>query len=124
MAINNQKGKLAEFLACMILRCKGFSIVAKNYVIGKGTGAGEIDIIAHDGTYYLFVEVKYRKNDVTGFPEEAVDYHKQKKICKVADYYRISHRVFASAQVRFDVIAILNQDIIWYKSAFYYIGNL
>ena len=38
-------GKLAEFLAVWYLRCKGYRLLARNYVTGRGTSAGEVDII-------------------------------------------------------------------------------
>lgn len=81
---------------------------------------GEIDIIARDGCYYVFVEVKYRKTASAGLPEEAVDYKKVRKICHVADYYRCTHHFDDSVPVRFDVIAIEGENIRWYKNAFAY----
>ena len=55
---NNNSGKLAEFLARMLMRCKGYRIICGNYVTGKGTRAGEIDFIARRGKTIAFVEVK------------------------------------------------------------------
>ena len=42
-------GKFAERLACLYLFCKGYNIVARNQITGKGTGAGEVDIVARRG---------------------------------------------------------------------------
>ena len=55
------KGKTAEFLARLYMRLLGFSIVAQNYVTGRGTTAGEIDFIAKRGKMLVFVEVKERR---------------------------------------------------------------
>ena len=50
-------GKLAEFWARLWLRCHGYRILAANYRTGRGTHAGEIDIIAQKGDTIHFVEV-------------------------------------------------------------------
>lgn len=81
---------------------------------------GEIDIIAMDGEFTVFVEVKYRKTAKAGHPEEAVSYSKAKKISKVADYYRICHKMPEDAMIRFDVVAIEGRQLRWYKNAFNY----
>ena len=48
---------------------------------------GEIDIIAREGEYLVFVEVKYRATESQGDPLAAVDFRKQKRISRVALYY-------------------------------------
>lgn len=83
---------------------------------------GEIDIIARDGAFTVFVEVKYRKTASTGHPEEAVSISKARTISKVADYYRVSKKLTDVSPVRFDVVAIEGEDIKWYKNAFSYIS--
>ena len=42
---NYRSGKWAEFLARLYLWLQGYQIVAKNIIVGRGTTAGEIDII-------------------------------------------------------------------------------
>ena len=42
---NYKKGKFAEKLAVLYFRLKGFKIIRRNFVTGKKTGAGEIDLI-------------------------------------------------------------------------------
>ncbi len=81
---------------------------------------GEIDLIAADGEFTVFVEVKYRKTASSGHPEEAVDYRKARKISKVADYYRVKSHMKEDACIRFDVIAIEGDEITWHKNAFEY----
>lgn len=92
---------------------------------------GEIDIIAREKvnengievSTIVFVEVKFRKTLKNGHPAEAVSYYKQKKICSVANYYRAykQSKTLNNINYRFDVIAILNDEITWYKNAFSYI---
>ncbi len=81
---------------------------------------GEIDIIARDGSYLCFVEVKYRSHTGSGRPDEAVDFRKQRNICKVADFYRVRHGVKESCDMRFDVVSICQDEIILYQNAFSY----
>ena len=54
-----QTGTDYESLAAKYLVEQGFTIIEKNY----RNRTGEIDIIARDGEYICFVEVKYRKDD-------------------------------------------------------------
>ena len=82
---------------------------------------GEIDIICKDDDYLVFVEVKYRSSSSYGYPMEAVNYKKIKKICKVSDYYRLIHKIKEDTGIRYDVISIKGEDIEWIKNAFEYI---
>lgn len=97
----------------------GVKILEENY----RNRSGEIDLIGKDGDYTVFFEVKYRSTNQNGHPLEAVTYAKQKQISKVADYYRIVKRLSEFTPVRFDVIAILGDEITWVKNAFYYQGR-
>lgn len=83
---------------------------------------GEIDIVAKDGSYLVFVEVKYRKDSGSGSPLEAVDPRKQKKISKVASYYCLTHGLGETTPCRFDVAAVLGNEICIIKNAFDYCG--
>jgi len=56
-----QTGNFAEFMARVYLRLKGYHILEKDYITGRGTTAGEIDIIALKKNVLVFVEVKNRK---------------------------------------------------------------
>lgn len=49
-------GRAGESIACDYLEKKGFSVTRRNYTV-KG---GEVDIIAEDDKYIIFVEVKTR----------------------------------------------------------------
>ncbi len=113
-------GTSYELLAAEYLKQQGLQIIDKNFRCRQG----EIDLIAYDGTYYIFTEVKYRKTAEKGDPAEAVGYRKQIRICRAADFYRVSRHVPANTPVRFDVVAILDSQVTWYKNAFYYVGSL
>lgn len=109
-------GEKKEKLAAYYLESHGIKILEMNY----RNRIGEIDIIARDKNVLVFVEVKYRKTASAGHPEEAVNKNKIKNICKVADYYRMVHRINDSVPCRFDVIAIEGDDIRWHENAFAY----
>lgn len=96
-----EKGKLGEEKVCEYLTGRGYTIEARNYRI-KG---GEIDIIASNGDYLAFVEVKTRKAGslVTGF--EAVNKRKTGLIIKTAADYCCKHP--GSLQPRFDVAQVV-----------------
>lgn len=105
----NYEVKAAEFLTS-----QGIKILEKNY----RNRHGEIDLIGRDDTYLIFIEVKYRKDNNKGTPAEAVGFSKQKRICKVADFYRLTHGIGEFEAVRYDVIAYSNEEFEWYKNAF------
>lgn len=116
--MNTRKtGMEYELLAETYLKKQGVTIVEKNYRNRKG----EIDLIGRDGEYLVFFEVKYRKNQKAGNPAEAVTYQKQKKICQVADFYRLTYGIGEFCAIRYDVVAICGQEIIWYRNAFSHI---
>ena len=95
-------GKRGEALAADCLRRSGFRILGRNVRFP----AGEIDIVARDGKTICFVEIKARRSLGFGFPEEAVTFHKQRRLRRLAEWYLLSRRL-ADAPVRFDVVSIL-----------------
>lgn len=103
-----------EKVAATFLAERGMRILEINF----RNRSGEIDLIGRHGDFLVFVEVKYRKNHEMGYAVEAVNYRKQCQICKVADYYRISHGYDNSTAVRYDVVAIQGTEIIWIPNAF------
>ena len=99
---NRQKlGRDAERLAERHLARAGYRILGRNYRV-KG---GEIDIIAREGDTLAFVEVKARRSDRFGAPGEAVNFAKQKKICRVAQCY-LKAKGMENLNARFDVVSV------------------
>ena len=80
---------------------------------------GEIDIIARDGDYLVFTEVKYRRTGENGWASAAVDWHKRQRISRAAQFYLIRHG-YADIPCRFDVVAIDGNRIQWIRNAFDY----
>ena len=117
----NRKNKRAvggekEFLAAEYLKQQGYVILDMNYRCRQG----EVDIVARDGAYLVFVEVKYRKSAVCGAPAEAVDFRKQQRICYAARHYLMTKRLPSDQPVRFDVAAVMKDQIQIIQNAFYY----
>ena len=101
-------------MAAEYLAEKGLRILDRNY----RTRFGEIDLIAMDGPYLVFIEVKHRKNDACQHPASAVGRVKQGRICKSALVYMNRQGIDDSVPVRFDVLAVLGEKISYYKNAF------
>lgn len=102
---NKLKGNSGEKIAVKYLKKSGYDIFHTNFT----TEIGELDIVATDGEYLVFVEVKSRVDDEFGTPAEAVDYRKQRKISEVASQY-IKKFMYFGAPVRFDVIEVYLKD--------------
>ncbi len=118
--MNKRKvGSRYEDIAVNYLLKNGIKVICRNF----RSRTGEIDIVGHDGEYYIFFEVKYRKNTDAGDPAEAVDSRKQYRISRVADYFRVYRKLKDTDNVRFDVISILGDEVKWYKNAFLYIPS-
>lgn len=109
-----------EQKAADYLEKHGFQIVERNF----HSRQGEIDIIGIHKGQLVFVEVKYRRNKNAGFPEEAVDFRKQGRICRTSDYYRLKNPAYGTMQVRYDVVTICGESLRWYQNAFDYILRL
>lgn len=98
---NIDKGKEGENRAAEYLKNAGFEIIERNYRYGHG----EIDIVAKDGEYLVFVEVKTRTSDAFGSPLYAITYGKQKQIARVAQGYLYEKKI-ANVPCRFDVVGV------------------
>jgi putative endonuclease len=100
-----QKGIAGEQKACTFLEQQGYKIIEKNLRIGKG----EIDLIAVHNNCMCFIEVKYRKHNRYGFPEEFVTQKKLLKIQETAEAY--IYTVNWQGRIRFDVVAITGEEL-------------
>lgn len=119
MAENKRKtGARYERRAGEYLTGKGYEILEYNYRCRMG----EIDIVARDGEYLVFCEVKYRSDDVSGHPAEAVDLKKQQVISRCALFYLASHGLSDMA-CRFDVVSFEGDNMTLFVNAFDYIGG-
>ncbi len=81
------------------------------------TKCGEIDLIMMDGKTLVFVEVKTRKTGMKGQGLAAVNLTKQKRILHAALLYMKWKKCMDSA-VRFDVVEIYGDEILYVPNAF------
>jgi putative endonuclease len=94
-------GLEGESLACEELERRGYVILARRY----RTSHGELDIVARDGDYLVFVEVKAREGSSFGEPEEAVTLQKQQRIVWMATDY-LARSGGPEVACRFDVVGV------------------
>lgn len=100
----NRLGEAGEKRAAKYLKRHHYSIVTTNYA----SRFGEIDIIAENKEYIIFVEVKQRNNNSIAFPREFVDIKKQHRIIATAELYLSAHPT--ELQPRFDVIEVYTEN--------------
>lgn len=111
-------GQWGEEQAAEWLRRRGWRIVGRNFRCRMG----EVDIIAADGRYLAFVEVKLRKDGRYGAACEAVTLSKQRKLRAAAEYYLLCRPT--RLQPRFDVAEVYApQGVRTEKPDIYYIEN-
>lgn len=106
-------GEYGEEKAIQYLKGKKYKIIAHNYK----NKIGEIDIIAKDSEYLVFVEVKTRSTSVYGAGYEAVTPYKQNKIRQVAQLYMMQKQL-EDCLVRFDVVSITDGKLEHFINAF------
>lgn len=100
MGRNNLTGAWGEALAAEYLQKKRYKIVATNF----RCRFGEIDLIAANRSYLVFVEVKLRKSDAFANAFEYVDRRKQDRLRTTAEIYLSQNPT--QLQPRFDVVEI------------------
>ncbi len=103
---NQSFGLIGQNFAEKYLRNLGYKIIVRNF----RTRFGEIDIIAKEGEDFVFVEVKTRRDQRFGAPEEAVTKTKQRHLLAAAQIYLQKIRRINDPW-RVDVIALLGDGI-------------
>lgn len=114
--LSHASGALGEVRAEQYLAEKGYRILARNV---RSPGA-ELDLIAEDGRFLVFAEVKLRNGSRTS-GREAVTPAKQRRICRGALDYMTRHGLM-NRQARFDVVEIQGTKITHIINAFPYQG--
>lgn len=101
----HKTGRIGEDIATRYLEQIGYEIIDRNFECRQG----EIDIIARDEEYLVFIEVKTRASSLYGQPKEAVDQTKKKHIyCSAEFYVHLKH--LEGKPSRIDVIEILKRQ--------------
>jgi len=98
-------GKTGEERALAYFKKAKYKIIKKSFRLHRG----EIDIIAYDRKTLVFVEVKTRRKETFGLPEEAVTPAKQQKIRRLAEAF-LALNGFRDIECRFDVLSLTEQE--------------
>ena len=108
-------GRFGEDLAHRHLRAQGFIVVARNW--RPPQGGGEIDIVAWEREWLVFVEVKTRRTGEWSAPERDIDQDKMEALRRAArDYARRANA--DPARIRFDAITVAGRTIEHFRDAF------
>ena len=110
------EGARYENLAQDYLKKLGYRIIGKNFRCRMA----EIDLIAREGKYLVFVEVKERSSQSRGYGSEAVNIRKQERICAAARFYLYRFHIDPLTPVRFDVVTVDCGRIRLIRNAFLY----
>lgn len=96
-----RKGRWAERISRIVLRLKGYQILATRYK----TPVGEIDIVAKRRTTLAIIEVKARSTQALAL--ESIRFSQQQRIQRATLWFLSKNPKLTSLQVRFDIILIL-----------------
>ncbi len=99
------QGQQGEQLAAEYLLAKGYRILEQNW----RRGHLEVDLIATIGDLLIFVEVKTRKSNAFGEPEDFVGYQKQRNLIRAAGIYLKC--TGDTKEVRFDIISVIKDEV-------------
>ncbi|MHB8170855.1 MAG: YraN family protein [Thermincolia bacterium] len=94
-------GQRGEEEACNYLLLRGYELLVRNF----RCKLGELDVVARDGETLVFIEVRSRGTDNFGMAEESVDWRKQQKLRRMAQYYMVNE-LQREADCRFDVVTV------------------
>jgi putative endonuclease len=97
-------GQKGENEAALYLEKKGYRIRHRNWKSGKL----ELDIVAENSDYIVFVEVKTRTEEFIIQPGDIVNNQKQKSILFAADGY--IKRYNLDVESRFDIITVVSKN--------------
>lgn len=116
----SRKGVHFENLAKQWLCRQGLEVLHSNY----HCKCGEIDLVMADAATLVFVEVRYRGNQLFGGPLATVTAAKQQRLRNTARHFLMMHPQYRQAPCRFDVIGISGKGrdqygINWIRNAFY-----
>lgn len=99
-----KRGRFAELLCVIVLRLTGWRILARRLTGGRGTGLGEIDIVARRGKTVAFIEVKARGDYATA--AESVSPQQRGRIARSAEVYVQRRGDLMDCDIRFDVMIL------------------
>lgn len=99
---NKKLGQLGEKMAAKYLIEKDFQIIEANY----STKFGEIDLIAVKNNILRFIEVKLKKGDLYGTPEEMIGLNKIGRVRRMAEFYLLENQDMAKIYETYSIDAV------------------
>jgi len=97
-------GDSGERVAALFLEQHGYTILARNW--RSPTRVGEMDLIAQDADGLAFIEVRTRRGDAMGTPEESLTPRKRERLIEIAQEFMQAHDEYADYTWRIDLVAI------------------
>jgi putative endonuclease len=117
MAEAHELGQTGEDIAAGYLKKKGYKILRKNWKSGRL----EVDIIAENNEFLIFVEVKTRSADFKVHPVDSVSREKQRSLILAADNFIKWNDT--GKECRFDIVTVIrdknNFEVDHIENAFY-----
>jgi len=98
-------GRTGENIAADYLESNGYKVIERNF----RSQQGEVDIIARDGEFLVFIEVKNYSFRSIGTPLGAVRKSKRESIIHAARTYLYKNNI-KDTNCRFDVLSIYNSS--------------
>jgi putative endonuclease len=99
---SSRPGRSAERRAAWWYRLRGYRVLETNAWIA----GNELDLVVRRGRQLIFCEVKEKRGDGFGAPEEMVDAEKQRRLRRAGAGWLAAHPESAGLSVSFDVIAV------------------
>lgn len=116
-------GRKAEDLACRYLKARGLDFLASNYRCRYG----ELDLVMREGAALVFIEVRARRSDRSGAPEDSVTARKIRCLTRAARCFLRDNPRFGGMILRFDVVGILTRGnrarVRWTRNALQFDGR-
>lgn len=111
-----ETGRRGEEIAAEHLVREGLTILDRNVRFGNG----EIDLVAEEGPFVVFVEVRRRTSGELGMAAESVTARKRSRVVRAARLWLLRHPRAAARPVRFDVVAVEGEPpaVEWIRGAF------
>ena len=107
-------GARGEAAVASWYEARGYEVLARNWSCREG----ELDLIVRSGRVFVFCEVKTRATDAFGVPAEAVTRDKQMRLRRLAARWLEDDAPLRPLEIRFDVAAVLDDEIEVLEGAF------
>jgi putative endonuclease len=99
-----RRGRAAEMLCLALLWLTGWRVRAHRLMSRRGSGLGEIDIVATRGRVVAFIEIKARRTDAEAL--DSIGAAQRRRIQSAAQVYLAHHPALSGHDVRFDAMIL------------------